>query len=238
MKGFSVKIAGAVVLVVAVIIAIIAFWPAQTRMAQSPEKRQKQKEQKGRFKAKQRPAVITQEELKHAEKLYRLALLYKRSGSLPSLSYRKTIDCCTKIIQRYPSSPQAEKARKLLAGMPQQYSKQIIADYKQRAFAATETSEIGPAEQESTDGGKPSEITFDVPNWYVLKPTNIDKELEYPNRAKLTDPRELQAIAPFVPREQYNPHSKKMAPAYLDGSRVKKAQKGPRKIPKKTNDSD
>lgn len=58
-----------------------------------------------------------------AENWYQMAVFHKESGRLPMLSNKKVSQYCRMIFQKYPESPQAERARQLLRDMPEEYRK-------------------------------------------------------------------------------------------------------------------
>lgn len=56
-----------------------------------------------------------------AERLFEMALAQRKMGRLPGVSYKLMVDYCRKIIEKYPDSPQAPKARRMLGEVPKQY---------------------------------------------------------------------------------------------------------------------
>jgi cytoskeletal protein RodZ len=109
MKTYWWKIGGVFLLLAAVIIAAV-FWPRQeqdnkTDSAVGPMSEQTQRDRRR----------LT------AEELYQRALFYKESDDSPARNYRIVVDCCRQILNDYPSSPQAEKARELLQESRQRY---------------------------------------------------------------------------------------------------------------------
>lgn len=89
MKAHSWRIPGAVLLL-AVVISAAVFWPTQ------------REETGNNLAGRQKPS---------AEELYKTALLHKEPGDSPARNYRIVVDCCRQILEEYPDSPEAEKAR-------------------------------------------------------------------------------------------------------------------------------
>jgi len=145
------KITGIAVLALVAIVVVTAFWPAENvPMAESRDMKQIQKEDKSDLKRQQvvqqpqekqvvepaepkRPKTIEQAESNSkAEKLYQIALFYKEPGDSLDMSYKIVLDCCGLILEQYPDSPQAEKARELLQEVPEQYRKQYAEEMRPR----------------------------------------------------------------------------------------------------------
>ncbi len=59
-----------------------------------------------------------------AQKLYQWAETEFRIARKPLMSYKRCVDFCRQIIQRWPDSPEAAKARVLLRRIPERYRKQ------------------------------------------------------------------------------------------------------------------
>ena len=107
MNRFWLKIGRVVVLAAAAVIIVYVLWPAETEPTGKLDT--------GADKEKQ--AAVAEQDFGQAEKLYRTALLYEGKGALPYLRYKKTADSCREILQRYPDSPQAEKAKHISMGV-------------------------------------------------------------------------------------------------------------------------
>jgi len=109
MNKLWLKISVVAALVLVVITLAYVFWPAETHI-QNDDNRD----------------LEIQPNTSHpeAEKLYQPALLHK-PGSSPEPGFRIMVDCCRKILQEYPNSPQAERAKQLLQEVPEQYRKQF-----------------------------------------------------------------------------------------------------------------
>jgi len=58
------------------------------------------------------------EEEANAEQLLIMAIEFRKMGRLPGVSYREMIDTCRLIIERYPKSEYAYKAKRVLAEVP------------------------------------------------------------------------------------------------------------------------
>lgn len=56
-----------------------------------------------------------------AEKLFETAVQFRKIGRLPGPRYKTMVDCCRQIIQRYPGSEYAFKAKRMLADIPERY---------------------------------------------------------------------------------------------------------------------
>lgn len=145
------KITGFAVLTLVTIIVVCAFWPAETApMVESRDIKQMQKEDKSDLMAQQvvqqpkekqaiepaeskQPETIEQAESNsNAEKLYQIALFYKEPGDSPDMSYKIVLDCCGLILDQYPNTPQAEKARELLQEVPEDYRKRYDEEMRFR----------------------------------------------------------------------------------------------------------
>lgn len=56
-----------------------------------------------------------------AEKLFNTAIQFRKIGRLPGPRYKTMVDCCRQIIQKYPGSEYAFKAKRMLADIPEHY---------------------------------------------------------------------------------------------------------------------
>jgi hypothetical protein len=56
-----------------------------------------------------------------AEQLFNNALQFRKIGRLPGPSYKIMVDTCRQIIQKYPGSEWAWKAKRMLADIPEHY---------------------------------------------------------------------------------------------------------------------
>lgn len=59
-----------------------------------------------------------------AERLFEMALAQRKMGRLPGVSYKQMVDYCRQIIEKFPDSVYAYKARRMLHDIPQRYRKQ------------------------------------------------------------------------------------------------------------------
>ena len=60
----------------------------------------------------------------HAEQLFEMALAQRKMARLPGISYKLMVDYCRQIIEKYPDSDYAPKARRMLGEVPKQYWQQ------------------------------------------------------------------------------------------------------------------
>lgn len=58
-----------------------------------------------------------------AQKLFEMALFHRKAGRLPGLRFKKMVDYCREIIERWPDSEYAYKAKRMLADIPERYRK-------------------------------------------------------------------------------------------------------------------
>jgi hypothetical protein len=72
---------------------------------------------------KQQSSAFTKKSHPQAEKLYRMAISLKETGNSSYASNRTIIACCRQLIEEYPNSQRAEKAKKLLQQVPEQFRK-------------------------------------------------------------------------------------------------------------------
>ena len=56
-----------------------------------------------------------------AERLYNMALTQYRIGRKTGMTFKKMVDYCREIFERYPNSPEAAKAKVLMRNMPERY---------------------------------------------------------------------------------------------------------------------
>jgi len=66
---------------------------------------------------------LSDEERVDAEKLFEMALFHRKEGRLPGMSsgYKLMVDYCRQIIQKYPDSEYAFKARRMLGTLPARF---------------------------------------------------------------------------------------------------------------------
>jgi len=106
MKTYWWKITVAAALVLAAVITARVFRPrpSESSIATSPARAKEQQTQQDRPKPS-------------AEELYQTALHHKEPGDLEDKIFRLVASRCRQILQEYPDSPQAEKAKKMLQEM-------------------------------------------------------------------------------------------------------------------------
>jgi hypothetical protein len=144
MNTFWLKLAGFVVLVVGAIFLIRSFSAPKAKpqtneksfydVIAEDDKRLRadinapQLEEKGSAAAEQLTQAATEEipleDRVQAERLFEMALAQRKMGRLPGVSYKLMVDYCREIISKYPNSPQAPKARRMLGEVPRQYWEQ------------------------------------------------------------------------------------------------------------------
>jgi hypothetical protein len=57
----------------------------------------------------------------NAEELLTMAIKFREMGRLPGVNYGQMVDTCRLIIERYPRSEYAYKAKRILADIPREY---------------------------------------------------------------------------------------------------------------------
>lgn len=62
---------------------------------------------------------LSPEDKVRAEKLFELAVTQRKMGRLPGMTYKKMVDYCREIIQNWPDSVYAFKARRMLRDIPE-----------------------------------------------------------------------------------------------------------------------
>jgi len=69
---------------------------------------------------------LSEEEKVDAEKLFEMAMFHKKEGRLPGISSsnKLMVDYCRQIIQKYPDSEYAWKARRMLGTLPARFKQQ------------------------------------------------------------------------------------------------------------------
>jgi hypothetical protein len=61
---------------------------------------------------------LTEDEKAGAEQLFELAIQHRKMGRLPGVAYGAMVQYCRQIIERYPGSEYAYKAKRMLADIP------------------------------------------------------------------------------------------------------------------------
>jgi hypothetical protein len=62
---------------------------------------------------------LTEDEKAGAEQLFELAITQRKMGRLPGMHYGAMVQYCRQIIERYPGSEYAYKAKRILADIPE-----------------------------------------------------------------------------------------------------------------------
>ncbi len=147
MNTFWLKIAGLAAVVVGLIVVVGKFTGPKEAGKPEPKTVQdmwKQDEKRLRAepqvqqptKRRRRPKTIepsspqfkelSLEDKVRAEQLFEMALFERKKGRLPvpGMGFKKMVDYCRQIIQMYPDSIYAFKARRMLADIPRRYRKQ------------------------------------------------------------------------------------------------------------------
>jgi hypothetical protein len=145
MDNFFIKILVGIIVVVIGFVIAIAFWPSesepqqpqrgfydvvrqdQQRLRAAPDPNTVKKLQQRASQQQVRPAnktkpvfkSLTPEEEMHAQQLLEYALSFRSMGRLPRVSYKPMIDVCRQIIDLYPDSEYAYKAKRILGDIPE-----------------------------------------------------------------------------------------------------------------------
>lgn len=56
-----------------------------------------------------------------AERLFNVALQHRKIGRLPGTGFKVMVDCCRQILEKYPDSVYAFKAKRMLRDMPERF---------------------------------------------------------------------------------------------------------------------
>ena len=142
MSTFRLKVAGLAALAGAVIVLIGVFSSSRPEPAVRPEtfydvierddERLRAEPKPEHIPAAERaakagrpqPEEIPLEERVQAERLFEMALAQRKMARLPGIGYKLMVDYCRQIIEKYPDSPYAAKAKRMLREVPQRYRKQ------------------------------------------------------------------------------------------------------------------
>jgi hypothetical protein len=73
--------------------------------------------------ARQAAAEMTEADRVAAERIYQMAYTEYKIGRLPTTTFKKMVDYCRELFDRYPHSPQAAKARILMRKLPDRFKK-------------------------------------------------------------------------------------------------------------------
>jgi hypothetical protein len=66
---------------------------------------------------------MTEEDRIAADRLYEMAYTEYKIGRLPTTTFKKMVDYCRELFERYPDSPQAAKARVLMRKLPERFKR-------------------------------------------------------------------------------------------------------------------
>lgn len=67
--------------------------------------------------------ALSQEDEIQASKLFEMAITHRKMGRLPVVGYGQMVDYCRQIIEKWPRSAYAYKARRMLGDIPKSYWK-------------------------------------------------------------------------------------------------------------------
>jgi len=143
MDNFFLKIVIGISVVVAAIVLAISFWPEskptepqkgfydvvredRKRLSAEPDVntvkklQQRASGQQGQPADTSKPVFkpLAPEEELHAQQLLEYALSFRSMGRLPKVNYKPMIDTCRQIIELYPDSEYAYKAKRILGDIP------------------------------------------------------------------------------------------------------------------------
>ena len=71
--------------------------------------------------AKPKFKELSPEDEVRAQKLFEMAITHRKMGRLPGLQFKKMVDYCREIIEKYPDSVYAFRARRMLRDIPRRY---------------------------------------------------------------------------------------------------------------------
>ena len=147
MNTFWLKIAALVVLVLGVVVVVSRFSAPQTpkpeqktvydvweeddqRLRAEPETQQPPKpsltmpkQQKIAEPAEPQFRKLSEIEEIEAQRIFEFALNQRKMGRLPGMGFKKMVDSCRQIIEKYPGTVYAFKAKRMLADIPERYKK-------------------------------------------------------------------------------------------------------------------
>ena len=135
MNSSWLKIAVLIVVAAVIVILVRIFLPSQTQTQPQTEPKsfyEVIEEDDRRLRAEptlQQPASpqfkeLSETEKIEAERLFEMALAQRKMGRLPGVGYKQMVDYCRQIIEKFPGSVYAYKARITLHDIPQRYRKQ------------------------------------------------------------------------------------------------------------------
>jgi len=144
MNTFWLKVAGVVVLTAGLVILVNVFLPFKSEpkpkpktfydliesddqrlraepQVKEPDEVTESAEEQEAAPAKPEFKELSTEDEVQAEKLFEMALAQRKMGRLPGMSYKLMVDYCREMIQRWPESVYAFKARRMLGEVPRRY---------------------------------------------------------------------------------------------------------------------
>ncbi|MBN2454955.1 MAG: hypothetical protein JXB29_00220 [Sedimentisphaerales bacterium] len=151
MNTFWLKIAVAVVVIIGLLVLVSRFLPGESQPKEQPktfydvtreddkrlradiepEEQPIEQEQKAQQPEPQETAKVVKPKYEklnpenevRASQLFEMALAQRKMGRLPGIGYKQMVDYCREIIEKYPKSSYAPKARRMLGEVPQRYWK-------------------------------------------------------------------------------------------------------------------
>ena len=93
----------------------------EPEVEQTPTVKKINKSEPDKPKPKPQFKELTPEDQMQAEKLFEMALTHRKMGRLPGMTFKKMVDYCRQIIERWPDSVYAFKARRMLRDIPQRH---------------------------------------------------------------------------------------------------------------------
>jgi hypothetical protein len=138
---FWLKIAGIVVVILGAIVLVNApssseskgekeykpetFWEQvredDKRLRADPESIEPRVSDEGAEADKPQFRELSEIERIDAERLFNVALQHRKIGRLQGIGLRTMVDCCRQIIEKYPDSEYAFKAKRMLADIPERF---------------------------------------------------------------------------------------------------------------------
>ena len=101
----------------------------QRREAERAERERLTQERRSKISDSVEPAKPLQfeelsvEDKTRAEQLFEMALFERKKGRLPGMGFKKMVDYCREILEKWPNSVYAYKARRMLGDIPERFRK-------------------------------------------------------------------------------------------------------------------
>lgn len=141
MNMFWLKIAGIIVVILGVIFLVNALSSSEPkgekeykpetfyeqireddkRLRADPELRELPVSDEGLEADKPQFKELSEIERIDAERLFNVALQHRKMGRLQGIGLKTMVDCCRQIIEKYPNSEYAFKAKRMLADIPERF---------------------------------------------------------------------------------------------------------------------